>query len=133
MKGIFEPGHCPATESCYHNLRYILDCRFHLHAINEATTKTMVGFLVLDSYLQDRYPHERYDTLTCEVFEIFKFYQGKGYGEAAVRALCNAATRHKTLELEPLESNEGFWLKCGFTYLTSHCMTIDLEPSASSD
>ena len=73
------------------------------------------------------------DAYHGQVFEIFKFYQGKGYGEAAVRALCDAATRHKTLELEPLESNEGFWLKCGFTYLTSHCMTIDLEPSASSD
>ena len=35
MKGIFKPGHCPETESCYHSLRYILDCRFHLHAINE--------------------------------------------------------------------------------------------------
>ena len=96
----------------------------------------MVGFMVLDSCIRqtgtNAYAHSRRaGALRCEMFEIFQFYQGKGYGEAAVLALREAAVKHESIELEPLDNNEGFWLKCGFTKTGPRCMVtslVDAEP-----
>ena len=46
--------------------------------------------------------------------QIFHFYQRKGYGKAAVKALSEAAVRHDTIEVELPVENEPFWRKCGF-------------------
>ena len=62
--------------------------------------------------------------------QIFHFYQRKGYGKAAVKALREAAVKHETIDLEPLDDNEQFWLKCGFVKKASKHMQLPLPAIA---
>ena len=62
--------------------------------------------------------------------QIFHFYQRKGYGKAAVKALREAAVKHETIDIEPLEENERFWLKCGFVKKGPKYMQLSLPAIA---